>query len=115
LGSNFTFSTSEYTYGFSFNSTTVSGFDINNYISSGGDVKVRFYSNAYLYTANLYIDGINIMTGTVNGDNSKCEISFGSGTVGDCSNTRDMKEAGTLTPATNYWNITSSLGFPSNR
>jgi len=87
-------------YGFSFNSSTISGFDINDYISSTGDVKLRFYSNAPASSYIFYIDSLNIMTGTVNADTSLCETSFGSSTQADCVNTRDMKEAGTLTPST---------------
>ncbi|HRZ29744.1 MAG TPA: hypothetical protein P5052_03245 [Candidatus Paceibacterota bacterium] len=57
-----------------------------------------------------------MMVGSVNNDTSKCEISLGSGTSTDCSNTRDIRDLATgLVTPTNRWSLASTNGFPSGR
>ncbi|MFA5229912.1 MAG: hypothetical protein WC422_00315 [Candidatus Paceibacterota bacterium] len=116
MDTNKTFSTGEYVYGFSFNDTTISGFNIDDYIDSSGNVKVRFLSNASATQYYFYIDALHMMVGSVNDDDSECEISFGSGTASDCYKTRDIRAlaTGTITPA-NSWSLVATNGFPSGR
>jgi hypothetical protein len=72
---------------------------LSDYISSG-EIRVgwRGLSNA---TTTLRFDQIYIMVGSTNTDTGGCEITFGTNSAGDCSNTRDIDSATTA----NTWNI----------
>lgn len=79
--------------------------DVDNYISNG-EVRFGLYGLAASTIAHLRIDMVYMILGATNTDNTQCEISFGSGTVGNCSNTRDIDT--TLALANyNTWQNTS--------
>ncbi|QQS60085.1 hypothetical protein IPN41_03075 [Candidatus Falkowbacteria bacterium] len=72
---------------------------ISNYISNG-EIRVGWYglSNS---TITLRFDQIYIMVGSTNTDTGACEITFGTNSANDCSNTRDIDTATTA----NTWSI----------
>lgn len=61
---------------------------MNNYISNG-EIRVGFYGSA-VGTRVIRIDTLYIMIGSVNDDNSRCEVSFGTGTASNCVNARNI-------------------------
>jgi hypothetical protein len=78
--------------------TTNSGWAKNNititdYVSSG-TIRVGFYGmdNG---THTIRVDSLMVMVGSTNTDTSLCEISMGTGTATNCSNTRDLDSTGT--------------------
>jgi hypothetical protein len=76
---------------------------ISNYISSG-EIRVGFYGLAN-GTNILRADFIYIMLGRTNTDTGACEISFGTNSANDCSNTRNLD----MTAASpNTWNIATA-------
>lgn len=108
--------TTDTDYAISFNSTSNPGIDINDYISSGNEIHVRFLTNAPSTVYNMQLDRLYIMLGSVNVDNSQCEISWGTGTASDCQNTRDVRDsvAAVATASTNTWSNTAVLEYPNN-
>lgn len=72
---------------------------LSNYISSG-EIRIgwRGLSNS---TITLRFDQIYIIVGSTNIDTGGCEITFGTNSAGDCSNTRDIDSANTA----NTWDI----------
>jgi hypothetical protein len=101
-------------YGFTFNDTSMSGFVLDNYISNG-EIRVRVLTTSTGTAYNLQFDQMYLMLGSVNTDNSLCEISWGSGTVANCSNTRSMSEGITATPVTATWQVTSAIEYQSTQ
>ncbi len=98
---------------FTFNDTSVSGFNMEDHISSTGEIRVRFLTNGPGVVYNLQFDQLYLMLGSVNTDSSLCEISWGTGTAANCSNTRTMAEGITDTPTTATWQQTSAIEYPS--
>ena len=76
-------------------SFTPSGsYAIDDYISASGEIKVGFKGQADSATL-IQADFIYIILGTTNTDeNNDCEISFGSGTATNCTNTRTIDTIG---------------------
>lgn len=101
-------------YAFSFNSTAVPGFTLANYISGSGDVQFRILSNAPGVVYNYQIDKLYMQLGSVNTNTADCEISFGTGSATNCSNTRQILEAKTATPTVSTWQATAALEYPSS-
>jgi hypothetical protein len=99
-------------YAFAFNPYTITGFNISNYISSTGEIRVRFLTNAPATVYNIQLDRIYIFLGSVNNDSTKCEISWGTGTASDCQYTRDINEALTANPTTLTWQTTAVIEYP---
>jgi hypothetical protein len=104
--------TTDTEYSFAFNSTTISGFNFGDHIS-GNEVRFRILTNAPGVVYNMQIDRVYMMLGTVNADSADCEISWGTGTASNCTNTRSAKEAKTGTPATT-WQATAALEYPAS-
>lgn len=75
---------------------------ISNYISSG-EVRIGWFGSAN-NTLSIRIDAQYIMLGSTNSDSAKCEISFGTGTATNCTNTRDLDSTGT----TNSFDVTAA-------
>jgi hypothetical protein len=98
---------------FTFNDTSVGGFVMDDHISPTGEIRVRFLTNAPGVVYNLQFDRMYLMLGSVNTDTSQCEISWGTGTVTNCSNTRTMAERTTVTPTTATWQQGSAIEYPS--
>ncbi len=74
---------------------------ITNYLStgaSGGDIHVKFEGSANSASFLVGADYMAVVVGSVNSDSSQCEITMGTGTATNCSNTRDLDIA-TTTPA----------------
>ncbi len=94
-------------YGYAFNSTTIPGFTLSDYISGTGEIWIRFLTNSPGTVYNMQFDRIYMMLGSVNTDSSQCEISWGTGTATNCVNTRDTREGKTATPATSTWQATA--------
>jgi hypothetical protein len=101
-------------YGFSFNSTSISGFSMSDYVENG-NVRVRLLTAAPGVVYNLQLDQMYMMVGSVNTDTALCEISFGTGTASNCSNTRTMAEGITATPSTATWQITSAIEYQGSQ
>jgi hypothetical protein len=102
------------TYAFSANSTNVSGFSLANYIQNG-QLQIRLLTNAPATLYNMQLDRFYMMIGSVNIDTADCEISWGSGTLGNCVNTRTIGEGTTATPASATWQITNALEYQSSQ
>jgi hypothetical protein len=66
---------------------------LSNYILSG-EMQVRFYGDINS-TTNLMLDFAYLIVGSTNSDNTLCEVTFGSGTATNCTNTRDLDPTGT--------------------
>ena len=98
---------------FAFNSTTIGGFNLDDHISSSGEIRLRFLTNAPGTVYNLQFDRMYLMLGSVNADSTKCEISWGTGTAANCANTRSIGEGITNTPTTATWQVTSAIEYPS--
>ncbi len=62
---------------------------------AGGEARVGFYGSA-ASTLTIRVDTLYVAIGTTNTDTSACEITFGSGTATNCSNTRDIDTTGTI-------------------
>lgn len=114
IGSNYG-TASDQDYISTFNSTTISGFDINDYISGTDEVWVRFYSNAANPVRNLLIDRFYIMIGAVNTDSGTCETSWGTTNSTTCANTRDLINDNSVGTASNSttWQTTSVIEYPA--
>jgi hypothetical protein len=104
--------TTDTEYAFAFNPYTIAGFNISDYISSTGEIRVRFLTNNPSTVYNIQIDRIYIFLGSVNNDSTKCEISWGTGTASDCQYTRDINEALTANPTTLTWQTTAVIEYP---
>ncbi len=102
------------TYAFSMNSVNMAGFDIDNYLENG-ELRLRFLTAAPGTVYNAQFDRLYIMLGSVNSDNSLCEITWGSGTVANCENTRFIGESITATPASTTWQITGAIEYQSGQ
>jgi hypothetical protein len=76
---------------------------ISDYISNT-EAKVRFVMQSPT-TNSLQIDSAYMVLGTVNTDSAVCEISFGTGTATNCTNTRTIDTS----TASSSWSITSEL------
>ena len=105
--------TTDTEYAFAFNPYTITGFNISDYISSTGEIRVRFLTNNPATVYNIQLDRIYIFLGSVNNDSTKCEISWGTGTASDCQNTRDINEAIGATPTTLTWQTTAAIEYPA--
>lgn len=75
---------------FAKNNTTVS-----NYINGSNEIRVGIYGLA-AYANTLRVDGMYVMLGTTNTSTSDCEITMGSASTGDCSNTRTIDTTATI-------------------
>lgn len=75
------------------NGWTKNNITLSNYISSG-EVRVRWVGSAN-GTHTIRLDSIYIMVGSTNADSGLCEVTIGSGTASNCTNTRtlDMNSA----------------------
>ncbi len=113
LSTNFTGTTADVEYAYAFNGTTIGGFNISDYISPQGDVTVRFLTNGPGTKYNLVFDRIYMIAGSTNTNTAQCEISWGTGTTTDCSNTRDTKEGKTVNPTTSTWQRTAVVEYPA--
>jgi hypothetical protein len=105
--------TTDTEYAFAFNPYTITGFNISDYISSTGEIRVRFLTNNPATVYNIQIDRIYIFLGSVNNDSTKCEISWGTGTASDCQYTRDVNEGITANPTTLTWQTTAAIEYPA--
>ncbi len=74
---------------------------IDEYISSG-EVRLGLVGQSNAATG-IRVDMMYLTVGSVNDDSAQCEISFGTGTATNCTNTRNMDS--TITPVT--WQQTS--------
>jgi hypothetical protein len=99
---------------FTFNDTAIGGFVLADHISSGGEMRVRFLTNAPGTVYNLQFDRMYMMLGSVNVDSARCEISWGTGTAANCANTRTTGEGVGTTPTTATWQQTSAIEYQSN-
>ncbi len=106
--------TTDTNYGFTFNDTSMTGFVLDNYIHNG-EVRIRVLTTSTGVVYNLQFDQMYLMLGSVNTDSSLCEISFGTGTATNCSNTRTMAEGITATPLTGTWQVTSAIEYSSTQ
>ncbi|GIW65656.1 MAG: hypothetical protein KatS3mg094_175 [Candidatus Parcubacteria bacterium] len=104
--------TTDTEYGFAFNQYTISGFNLDDYISNG-EIRVRFLTNNPATVYNIQLDRIYIFLGSVNTNSSACEISWGTGTASDCVNTRDMNEGLTANPTTLTWQTGAVIEYPA--
>jgi hypothetical protein len=77
---------------------------ITNYIS-GGEIRIGWYGSAN-NVLSIRIDFQYIIVGSTNSNTALCEISFGTGTATNCSNTRDL-DSTLATPST--WQPTTEL------
>jgi len=116
LGSSYTGTacTTDSEYALSFNDTSIPGFSISDYISGSKEVRFRILTNAPASVYNIQLDKIYLMTGAVNSNSSDCEISFGTGTATNCTNTRQIKDVKTATPSTSTWQATAALEYPAS-
>ena len=89
IGSNISCTTTDVDYRIAQNSTADAGFVFGDYVSSG-EVRLRFVTTAAVSSNGIKLDWAYIMLGSVNTDSSLCEISFGTGTATNCTNTRGM-------------------------
>jgi hypothetical protein len=92
-------STTQATAQFAKNNITISDY-VNN-----GEVRIGWYGSAN-NVLNIRIDMQYILLGTTNTNNALCEISFGTGTATNCSNTRDL-DSTLAAPVT--WQQTTEL------
>jgi hypothetical protein len=99
----------------SFNSTAVSGFNIDDYISGTNEVWVRFFTNAPASVNTLSIDRLYIMLGSVNNDTADCETSWGTPNATTCANTRDIinSQNAAASVNTNTWQTTAVIEYPT--
>jgi hypothetical protein len=97
IGSDVSCTTSDVDRYFAHNSAVDGGFVFNDYISAG-EMRVRWASTASV-TNGIFVDWQYVMLGSVNSDSSLCEISFGTGTATNCTNTRTLN---TLTAASTF-------------
>ncbi|QQR76443.1 hypothetical protein IPJ63_03020 [Candidatus Nomurabacteria bacterium] len=88
IGSDVSCTTSDVDRYFAHNSAVDGGFVFNDYISAG-EMRVRWASTASV-TNGIFVDWQYVMLGSVNTDSSLCEISFGTGTATNCTNTRTL-------------------------
>lgn len=88
IGSDVSCTTSDVDRYFAHNSAVDGGFVFNDYISAG-EMRVRWASSASV-TNGIFVDWQYVMLGSVNSDSSLCEISFGTGTSTNCTNTRTL-------------------------
>ncbi len=99
--------TTDSTYSLALNNITLSDY------LQGGEIRVRMNtatSNAFT----LSVDRLYIMIGATNTSNASCEISFGTGTASDCTNTRTVSDVDTAaTASTSTWQSTTVLEYPS--
>jgi len=87
---------------------------LTDYVSSG-EVRIRF-NTAVANTNTFQLDRLYIMVGSTNDDSALCEISAGTGTATNCTNTRTVADVETGSTAnTNTWQITSVLEYPDTR
>jgi hypothetical protein len=100
-------------YAFAFNNTTVSGFVLSDH-RNNGEMRLRFLTNAPATAYDIQFDRIYMMLGSVNADTTKCEISWGTGTATDCTNTRDVMEGKTASPTTSTWQATAVVEYPAS-
>jgi hypothetical protein len=77
---------------------------ISNYISNG-EVRVGWFGSGNSTVA-IQLDYQYIILGSTNTDSSQCEISFGTGTATNCTNTRDL-DSTLASPST--WQPTTEL------
>jgi hypothetical protein len=105
--------TTDTEYAFAFNQYTISGFNLNDYIYNG-EIRVRFLTNNPATVYNIQLDRVYIFLGSVNTNSSACEISWGTGTASNCSNTRDINEGLTANPTTPTWQTTAVIEYPNN-
>nr|MCU0680192.1 hypothetical protein [Planctomycetota bacterium] len=101
-------------YAWAVNSTTVSGFALSNYISSNREMRLRFLTNTPVAVYNLQLDRLYLMLGSINNDAAQCEVSWGTGTAGNCINTRDTMESKIATSTSSTWQTTATLEYPSS-
>jgi hypothetical protein len=92
IGSNISCTTTDVAYYISHNSTSDGSFVLTDYISSG-ETRVRWITTASV-TNGIRLDWQYLMFGSVNTDSSLCEISFGTGTATNCTNTRAVDSSG---------------------
>lgn len=108
--------TTDTTYKSAFNSTTISGFDIADHISGTDEIWVRYLTNSPAAVYTIRFDAMYIMLGSVNTDSSLCEISWGTGTATNCTNTRDLinDDAALVTTAnTSTWQNAAVIEYPA--
>lgn len=101
-------------YAISFNSYNIAGFEINNHISNQDTIILRILTNTPSVVYNLQLDRIYLLYGSVNDNSSQCEISFGTGTVTNCQNTRIISGVQTGIPQFPTWQQEAVLEYPSN-
>ncbi len=77
---------------------------IGDYVS-GGEVRVGWFGSGN-NTLSIRLDYEYIIVGSTNTDSSLCEISFGTGTATNCTNTRDL-DSTAGSPST--WQATTEL------
>lgn len=108
--------TTDTDYAFVANSTTIPGFNINNYVSTNTDSRFTFeiLTNAPVGPYNIQLNRVNAMVGSVNNDSAQCEISWGTGAATNCANTRVTKEAKVTTPSSTPWSVTTAIEYPAN-
>ena len=68
--------------------------------SASDEVRVRFLGDLNS-TTTLRIDFAYLMLGSTNSDSAQCEVTWGSGTATNCTNTRDLVGPGTATVFSN--------------
>jgi hypothetical protein len=64
---------------------------VANYIDGSNKIRVGWFGSAN-NTLQIRIDNIFIMLGSTNSDTSLCQVTMGTGTATNCSNTRDVNE-----------------------
>ncbi|MBL8015395.1 MAG: hypothetical protein JNK26_04370 [Candidatus Doudnabacteria bacterium] len=104
--------TTDTEYAYSFNADAVPGFNLANHISNN-EMIFRITTNAPGTVYNLQLDRIYAMLGSVNSNSSQCEISWGTGTASNCTNTRTVN-AGKTVATTPTWQATAALEYPSS-
>jgi hypothetical protein len=102
------------TYAFSANSSNVTGFTLSDYIQNG-QMRLRLLTAAPGTIYNMQLDRFYVLLGSVNIDTADCEISWGSGNIANCANTRFIGENITGTPASTTWQITNALEYQSGQ
>ncbi len=96
LGSAVSCTTSDVDYRFAHNTVADAGFVLNDFISDG-EIRIRWTTTADVSNNGIRLDWQYVMLGSVNSDSSLCEISFGTGTATNCTNTRGMDTNGSTT------------------
>lgn len=106
--------TADTEYAMSFNSITNPGFILADHISGSNEIHVRMITAAPGTIYNTQIDRMYLMIGSVNTDSARCEISWGTGTDTDCTNTRSINESKTSTTTEPTWQAAATLEYPSS-